>query len=149
MPISGFRMSEDEAWRFVAEAHKSVVTTLRRDGRPVAVPVWHVLRDRELFVKTPLRTKKLARIRNDPRAHVLVESGLAWKDLQTVSFEAQASLVDDAEPYLQAIAEKYAGFETDAAQMPGPVQEFYSAITVVRLRPVGRLHSFRNAALLR
>jgi PPOX class probable F420-dependent enzyme len=144
----GFRLSTEEAWAFLAQAHTSIVTTLRKDGRPIAVPVWHVVSDQTLYVQTPTATKKLARIRNDDRAHVLVEAGRAWGELRAVSFEARATIVEDGQPILDAINEKYAAFLAPADGLPAPVRERYSQMTVVRLDPVGRLNSFNNAALI-
>lgn len=144
----GFRFSDDEAWGFVANAHTSIVTTLRRDGRPVAVAVWHVVADQALFVQTPASTKKLLRIRHDDRAHVLVEDGAAWADLRAVSFEARASIVDDGQQYLDAIGAKYADYGPPADKLPDAVKQHYANMVVVRLDPVGRLHSFNNAALI-
>ena len=31
----GIRLSDDEAWEFVAQAHTAILTTLRSDGWPV------------------------------------------------------------------------------------------------------------------
>ena len=36
----GVRLTSDEAWAFVEHAHTGIFTTLRRDGQPVALPVW-------------------------------------------------------------------------------------------------------------
>ena len=38
----GVRLSEEEAWAELATAHTGILTTLRRDGRPVSLPVWLV-----------------------------------------------------------------------------------------------------------
>ncbi len=43
------------------------LTTFRRDGTPVATPVWVVEDDGLLFVWTGAQTGKAKRIRNDPR----------------------------------------------------------------------------------
>lgn len=144
----GFRLSKDDAWDLVARAHTGIVTTLRRDGRPVSVPVWHVVLDGAVWVQTPPSTKKLARIRNDDRAHVLVEEGRAWAELRSVSFEARAAIVDDGQAALDAIAAKYADFQPPMEKLPEAVRSYYSDFRVVRLDPVGRLHSFNNRALV-
>lgn len=48
------------------------VTTYRKDGTPVATPVWHVPHDGELWVVTEAGSWKVKRIRNDPRVEVAV-----------------------------------------------------------------------------
>ncbi|EUA75273.1 pyridoxamine 5'-phosphate oxidase family protein [Mycobacterium xenopi 4042] len=44
---------------------------------PITLPVWFVIDDRTIAMMTPARTKKIARVRHDPRASFLVESGNA------------------------------------------------------------------------
>src|ERR1700722_6366117 len=115
--MPGFRLTPDEAWEFIAAAHTGIVTTLRRDGRPVALPVWFAVVDQRVYVRTPSSALKLARIRHDPRASFLVEAGEAWVDLVAVSFEARASIVADARVVaraVEAIERKYAGFQAPA-----------------------------------
>ena len=40
------RLTADEAWREIASAHTGILTTLRRDGMPIALSVWFVVEDR-------------------------------------------------------------------------------------------------------
>lgn len=46
------------------------LTTYRRDGTPVATPVWHVPQGAELWVVTEARSAKVKRIRNNPQVQV-------------------------------------------------------------------------------
>ena len=69
------RLSADEAWTVLEAAHTGIFTTLRRDGMPIALPVWFVAIDRTICLAAPSRTKKVARLRHDARASFLVESG--------------------------------------------------------------------------
>ena len=54
------RMTEEEIWSFVTDAHTGILTTLRRDGVPIALPLWFACLDRRIYFRT--RGKKLARI---------------------------------------------------------------------------------------
>ena len=40
------RMSDQEIWDFVRDAHTGVLTTLKADGSPVSLPTWFALLDR-------------------------------------------------------------------------------------------------------
>ena len=91
----GVRLEADEAWAVLSSAHTGILTTLRRDGMPIALPVWFVVLDRTICVSVPARTKKVARVRHDPRASFLVESGLAWADLEAVHLTGSVEEVDD------------------------------------------------------
>jgi PPOX class probable F420-dependent enzyme len=46
------------------------LTTYRKDGTPVATPLWHVPHDAELWMVTEARSGKVKRIRNNPQVRV-------------------------------------------------------------------------------
>lgn len=75
------RLTADEAWNVIADAHTGILTTLRRDGTPIALPVWFVAEDRTIVIMTPAGTKEISRVTHDPRASFLVESGKRWAEL--------------------------------------------------------------------
>jgi len=67
------RLSEQEAWAELEQAHTGTFTTLQRNGWPISLPMWFVALDRRIYLRTPVQSKKLARIRHDPRGNFLVE----------------------------------------------------------------------------
>jgi hypothetical protein len=146
------RMSQDEVWTFVHEAHAAILVTLRADGMPVALPVWFAALDRRIFVRT--RGKKLARIRRDGRASVLVESGTSWAELKAVHFTGRA-VVLDPEPDSLATAvdreldRKYAAFRTRAEAMPLATRESYAraALRLVEFIPERHVLNWDNSRL--
>jgi hypothetical protein len=149
--MPGFRLTQDEAWDAIARAHTSMYTTLRRDGRPITLPVWHAVIDRAIFVGTPTATKKLARVGNDPRGYLLVETGKAWIELSAVTAAVTATIVEDAELALRAAAaidEKYRAFQAPMDRLPAAVRERYAERTMLRLVPDGPLRSWNNRALI-
>jgi PPOX class probable F420-dependent enzyme len=146
----GVRLSEDEAWRTIAAAHTGVLTTLRADGTPVALPVWFVPLDRSVYVGTPTRAKKVTRVRNDPRASFLVESGSRWAELRAVHLDGVIEIVDDAamiDTVTSELDAKYAAFRTAAAAMPAATRAHYAGRTILRFVPNGRILSWDNARL--
>jgi uncharacterized protein len=53
------------------EGHKNInLTTFRKSGEPVTTPVWYVVRDGKLYVRTGAGSGKVKRIRNDPRVRL-------------------------------------------------------------------------------
>ena len=149
--MPGFRLSEDEAWDAIDRAHTSLYTTLRRDGRPITLPIWHVVIDRAIYLRTPARSKKLIRIRNDPRGYFLVEFGRTWTELAAVSAAVTATIIDDPELTAEvraALESKYAGQTAPTERLPAAVQATYAEMVAVRLDPDGRLGSWNNRALL-
>ncbi|MEU6310834.1 PPOX class F420-dependent oxidoreductase [Streptomyces sp. NPDC047014] len=72
------------------------LTTFRKDGTPVATPVWAVADGGELYVWTRTDTWKVKRIRNDGRVRVAPcdVRGRIAEGVETA--EGQARLLDEA-----------------------------------------------------
>lgn len=51
----------------IASAKCLALTTYRRDGTPVATPVWFHITGEQIFVTTATSTAKVTRIRNNPQ----------------------------------------------------------------------------------
>jgi len=148
----GVRLSDDEAWECIEASHTGIVTTLRRDGFPVTLPVWFVVIDREVYLRTPARSKKVARVRHDSRAGFLVESGERWVELKAVSFSARASVVEDEPVRAQVLAmlsDKYQQYRASRSALPtATVQHYASPEAIVRLTPEGRILTWDNARIV-
>jgi PPOX class probable F420-dependent enzyme len=56
----------------IARSRYISLTTFRKDGTPVATPVWHAVSGDELFVVTEAGTWKVKRIRRNPEVVVTV-----------------------------------------------------------------------------
>ena len=144
------RMSDDESWQVLHDAHTGILTTLRRDGMPITLPVWFVTLDRTICFAAPSRTKKVARVRHDPRASFLVESGKRWAELRAVHCTGRVEIVDDPEAIERidrALDDKYAVFRTARAAMPDATQRHYAGRTFMRLVPDGRILSWDNSRI--
>jgi hypothetical protein len=144
------RLSDDEAWAVIEAAHTGIFTTLRRDGVPISLPVWFVALDRTICVGAPSRTKKIARLRHDPRASFLVESGERWAELEAVHLTGRVEFVDDLDLIQRiddALEQKYAAFRTARTAMPERTQAHYAGRTFLRLVPEARILSWDNRRL--
>ena len=147
------RLSTDEAWDALAQAHTGIFTTLRRDGMPIALPVWFVAIDRSICLGAPSRTKKLARLRHDPRASFLIESGERWVDLVAVHLTGRCELLDleKDRSLIERIDDeldvKYAKFRSDHTAMPQKTQEHYAARTFIRFVPDTRVLTWDNSRM--
>ncbi|MBI5506638.1 MAG: PPOX class F420-dependent oxidoreductase [Deltaproteobacteria bacterium] len=51
------------------EAYSSL-TTYKRDGSPVAVPIWHAVADDKIYMFTEAASFKVKRLRRDPRVEL-------------------------------------------------------------------------------
>jgi nitroimidazol reductase NimA-like FMN-containing flavoprotein (pyridoxamine 5'-phosphate oxidase superfamily) len=146
----GVRLTEPEAWEALEAAHTGILTTLRRDGSPVTLPVWFVVLDRSICLRSPRRTKKVARVRNDPRASFLVESGARWAELRAAHLTGLIEAVEDGTT-VDAIGalldDKYAAYRTATTAMPASAAEQYATFAYLRLVPEPRLLTWDNRRL--
>jgi PPOX class probable F420-dependent enzyme len=145
------RLTEDEMYAFLADAHTGVLSTLRRDGSPASMPMWFVLLDRDVYIRTLAGSRKTGHMRRDPRVSFLVERGRAWTELQAVVLSGRA--VIETDPALtagvdDAFACKYAGFlMPDAA--PDATRRHYAAERVhVRIAVQRTPRTWNNAKLV-
>src|SRR5262245_15474006 len=145
-------MTPEEAWERLAATHTGIVTTLRRDGTPIATPMWFCVHEGAVYFGTPSKSKTAARLRRDPRVGFLVESGQRWAELWAVHLAGVATVVDDPET-IEAVgavmAVKYAGFSTPRSEYPENARRFYEADTRVlyRIEAEPRIISWDNPKL--
>lgn len=149
--MSGPRMTQEEIWSFVTEAPTGIMTTLRGDGMPVALPLWFVCLDRLIYLRT--RGKKLRRIANDSRASFLVESGTRWVELKAVHLTGKAEIVDLesdlAIRFRQEMDRKYALARAADNEMSSETAAHYqsSVREVVRFTPDERVLHWDNSKI--
>lgn len=145
------RFTDPEEREFLSTMHTAIVTTNRRDGWPISLPVWFALVDDAVYFRTPARSKKVARVRNDGRACLLVESGEAWIDLRAVLWLGRlVEVTDDAlrERAGGVISEKYSAFRTSRSKLPDATAKHYGSSDVMyELRPEERRLSWDNRKL--
>ncbi|MFQ5666683.1 MAG: pyridoxamine 5'-phosphate oxidase family protein [Candidatus Binatia bacterium] len=145
------RLSRDEAWAVLAASHTGILTTLRADGMPIALPVWFAVLERRIYVGTPSHTKKVARLRRDPRVSFLVESGKRWAELRAVHLTGRAIFVTDP-GLMRRVGDlfdaKYAAFRTEGSAMPSATRKYYSVPrTLIEIVPDERILSWDNQRL--
>ena len=144
-------MSPDECWAMLESSINGTLVTLRKDGRPIALPVWFVVLDHKIYIRT--RGKKLTRLRNDRRCAFLVEDGERWADLRAVHLECDGRVIEAAAVLARRIAaameEKYAAYRTAGEAMPAATREYYTKAAggIVELEPVGKLLNWDNRKL--
>jgi nitroimidazol reductase NimA-like FMN-containing flavoprotein (pyridoxamine 5'-phosphate oxidase superfamily) len=147
----GIELNDDQLWEFLSDGHEGILTTLRSDGWPVALPVWYVVKGRGVYLRTRPATKKLVRIRNDPRSSFLVSSGARWAELKAAVLTCRAVIVEDAALQTEVLAlfdDKYASFRTAPAAMPSSSQKHYKGgPVIIRLDVVDAVLSWDNSRL--
>jgi len=145
------RMTEDEAWDLLSRSINGILTTLRADGRPVALPIWFVVLDRKIYIQT--RGKKVVRASHDSRASFLVEAGERWAELRAVHADCRAEVIEPDDQLAGRITEamdaKYAAYRTAQQRMPTATRDHYRSASrgTIELTPVGKLLTWDNRKL--
>jgi PPOX class probable F420-dependent enzyme len=84
-------MSEKARQEFLAKTRYGYLTTLRKDGSPVTVPVWFEWNGEAVSIFTGANSPKVSRIRNDPRVTLLVVNDITEYE-SWVAFDGSAAI---------------------------------------------------------
>ena len=88
-------MSAEEVEAFLEQQRVVVCATNGRGGWPHLMPLWYLVRDRELWAWTYAKSQKVKNLERDPRATLLVETGEEYTELRGIQIEAEAELIRD------------------------------------------------------
>ena len=141
------RLDEAEIREFLTKGHTGILTSLRADGWPVSLPIWYILLDDRVYVRTPSKSRKVGRLKKDDRVSFLVESGKAWKELKSVVITGRAVVVEDEAELVrvdEGLGAKYAGFGTPKAVPKATKKHYGGGSTVFRIDPVKHPLSWDN-----
>jgi nitroimidazol reductase NimA-like FMN-containing flavoprotein (pyridoxamine 5'-phosphate oxidase superfamily) len=144
------RLSRAEAWEELANAHTGILTSMKADGTPITLPMWFVALDERIYVSAPARTKKITRLRRNPRCCFLVESGTYWRELKAVLVTGNAHEVTDDETkrrVREALDAKYDRYRTKHSNMPDETRSVYEppGRVTFELVPDERILTWDNA----
>ena len=88
------QMSDADREAFLAANRYGILSTLRRDGSPIAIPVWFDWDGTSVRMFTTAGSPKLRRLANDARASVLVTNHVDEKE-KWVAFDGSVAVSDD------------------------------------------------------
>ena len=88
------QMSEPDRDAFLAVNRYGILSTLRRDGSPIAIPVWFDWDGSSVRMFTNSGSPKLRRLANDARASVLVTNHIDEKE-KWVAFDGTVAVSDE------------------------------------------------------
>jgi PPOX class probable F420-dependent enzyme len=91
------KLTDRERDELLATERIVVVSSHGPRGWPHMMPLWYVLRDEEIWVWTYAKSQKVKNLERDPRATLLVETGVEYGELRGVMIEAEAELVRDTD----------------------------------------------------
>jgi PPOX class probable F420-dependent enzyme len=105
------RMTPEVQEAFLAEPHVGVIASLRHDGRPYTVPVWHHWDGTQVWISGTVSRVWCRQIMADPRVSLCVEALAPVAG--HVGIDGTAEVVEppafDIWPVSRRLAEKYIG----------------------------------------
>jgi PPOX class probable F420-dependent enzyme len=111
------KLSDEEVWAFLADQRVVVCATVGRDGWPHLMPLWYVIRGRELWSWTYAASQKTKNLQRDPRATLQVEAGEAYQELRGVMFKCDVTIHEDTEDVAALGREIYTRYSGGAGDL--------------------------------
>jgi PPOX class probable F420-dependent enzyme len=91
-------LTDQERRAYVVAAVTIILVSIGRDGYPHAVPMWFTVEDDGCFYMTTYaRSQKAVNLRRNPKAALLIESGVGYEELKGVLIRGSAEVLDDFE----------------------------------------------------
>jgi PPOX class probable F420-dependent enzyme len=90
-------LSDDEQRELLESERVVVVSSIGARGWPHSMPLWYVLRGNEIWIYTYAKSQKVKNLERDPRATLLIETGVEYGELRGVQIEAEAELIRDVD----------------------------------------------------
>jgi PPOX class probable F420-dependent enzyme len=95
------KLTPEEQRELLESERVVVVTSHGPRGWPHVMPVWYVLRDGEIWTWTYAKSQKAKNLERDPRATLMVETGVEYSELRGVMIEAEAELIRDLDEIVE------------------------------------------------
>ena len=93
-------MSPEGLAAFLAEERTVTCATFGPRGFPHLMPLWYVVRDRNVWAWTYAKSQKVRNLERDPRATLQVEAGERYEELRGAMFEADVTIHRDLDTVL-------------------------------------------------
>jgi nitroimidazol reductase NimA-like FMN-containing flavoprotein (pyridoxamine 5'-phosphate oxidase superfamily) len=98
-------MSSDEIRSYLRSQMRLILVSNGPDGYPHPMPMNFIIDDEDRYaIITFRKSQKVKNLTRDPRAALLVESGIAYGELKSVLAYAEAEIIDDVELVLDIMA---------------------------------------------
>jgi PPOX class probable F420-dependent enzyme len=117
------KLSDDEQRELIESERIVVVSTLGTRGWPHLMPLWYVPRDGEIWIWTYAKSQKVRNLERDPRATLLIETGVEYGDLRGVQIEAEAEIVRDLDEIVEYAKEMTIRYSDGIESVEGDAAE--------------------------
>jgi PPOX class probable F420-dependent enzyme len=83
-------LSADEQRELLGAERVAIVTSNGARGWPHSMPMWFTVRDDAIWVWTYAKSQKVRNLERNPKATVLVETGVEYTELRGIMVESEA-----------------------------------------------------------
>lgn len=95
-------MTAEEIGAYLASQRRIILCTIGQGGMPHAVPMNYGLDDQgRVLITAFAKSQKVRNLERDPRATLLVESGVTYAELKSVMIQADAEIIRDPQQIAQ------------------------------------------------
>jgi PPOX class probable F420-dependent enzyme len=95
------KLTAEEQRELIESERIVVVSSLGPRGWPHVMPLWYVPRDGDVWIWTYAKAQKVKNLERDPRATLLIETGVEYGDLRGVQIESEGEIVRDLEQIVE------------------------------------------------
>lgn len=113
---SEIAMSDDEVRSFLTGGGNVQLALYGPDGYPDITPMWYVIDDDMLWMRTYAKSQKVANARRDPRCCALIETGARYVELRGVQITGDLQISDDVDRICWVAARLMVKYEGVAAE---------------------------------
>ncbi len=97
--------------QFFSDKDVVILTTLQKNGAPLAMPMWFLADPTCLYMISVANTQKVRNLRRDPRVCVVAESGTRGVEIRGVTIQGHVEFLEQPEEYQPVVTrqlQKYA-----------------------------------------
>ncbi|HET9119641.1 MAG TPA: PPOX class F420-dependent oxidoreductase [Solirubrobacterales bacterium] len=116
------KLSEEEQRELIESERIAVVSSIGPRGWPHAMPLWYVPRDGEVWIWTYAKSQKVKNLERDPRATLLIETGVEYGELRGVQIEAEAEIIRDLDRIVDYAKEMTIRYSEGIASVEGDAE---------------------------
>ena len=88
-------MTPEERTAYLNQARSMALCTIGKDGYPHVVAMSYMVKDGDIYMSSFKKAQKVVNARRNPKVAVMVESGVAYSELQGVLIRGDCEVIDD------------------------------------------------------
>ena len=113
------QLADARIQRFLATKEVVVLSTVQRDGAPLAMPMWFLPTPEAVYMISVDGLQKVRNLKRDPRVCVVAEAGNRGAEIRGVVIQGRAEFVEHAERRRPIVDQLLSRYEPDLARLWG------------------------------